>query len=122
MYRKSIGHRTVVNSVRTLCLFIPIPYLHIFMHPTPKNGVPPCGIRRLYSYYCSGVGSGSGSGAGGSVSVTGSVTVSVAVSVFVDTSVVSLGCVKDGVVSVAFFVSVETEVVVVVFEVVVVVI
>ena len=32
---------------------------------------------------------------------------------FVDTSVVSLGCVKDGVVSVAFFVSVETEVVVV---------
>lgn len=89
------------------------------MHPTPKNGVPPCGIRRLYSYYCSGV--GSGSGAGGSVSVTGSVTVSVTVSVFVDTSVVSLGCVKDGVVSVAFFVSVETEVVVVVFEVVVVV-
>lgn len=69
--------------------------------------------------YCSGV--GSGSGAGGSVSVTGSVTVSVTVSVFVDTSVVSLGCVKDGVVSVAFFVSVETEVVVVVFEVVVVV-
>lgn len=56
----------------------------------------------LYLYYCSGVGSGSGSGAGGSVSVTGSVTVSVAVSVFVDTSVVSLGCVKDGVVSVAF--------------------
>ena len=53
--------------------------------------------------------------------MTGSVTVSVAVSVFVDTSVVSLGCVKDGVVSVAFFVSVETEVVVVVFEVVVVV-
>ena len=75
----------------------------------------------LYLYYCSGVGSGSGSGAGGSVSVTGSVTVSVAVSVFVDTSVVSLGCVKDGVVSVAFFVSVEAEVVVVVFEVVVVV-
>lgn len=89
------------------------------MHPTPKNGVPPCGIRRLYSYYCSGV--GSGSGAGGSVSVTGSVTVSVTVSVFVDTSVVSLGCVKDGVVSVAFFVSVETEVVLVVVEVVVVV-
>ena len=56
----------------------------------------------LYLYYCSGVGSGSGSGAGGSVSVTGSVTVSVTVSVFVDTSVVSLGCVKDGVVSVAF--------------------
>ena len=49
------------------------------------------------------------------------VTVSVAVSVFVDTSVVSLGCVKDGVVSVAFFVSVETEVVLVVVEVVVVV-
>ena len=94
----------------------------VYSFPTPKNGVPPCGIRRLYSYYCSGVGSGSGSGAGGSVSVTGSVTVSVAVSVFVDTSVVSLGCVKDGVVSVAFFVSVETEVVVVVFEVVVVVI
>ena len=32
----------------------------------------------------------------GSVSVTGSVTVSVTVSVFVDTSVVSLGCFKDG--------------------------
>ena len=80
----------------------------------PKQGF-------LYSNYCSGVGSGSGSGAGGSVSVTGSVTVSVTVSVFVDTSVVSLGCVKDGVVSVAFFVSVETEVVVVVFQVVVVV-
>ena len=53
--------------------------------------------------------------------MTDSVTVSVAVSVFVDTSVVSLGCVKDGVVSVAFFVSVETEVVLVVVEVVVVV-
>ena len=71
----------------------------------------------LYLYYCSGVGSGSGSGAGGSVSVTASVTVSVTVSVFVDTSVVSLGCVKDGVVSVAFFVSVEAEVVLVVVEV-----
>lgn len=105
---KNIGAR----PLHGLCVFNII--FLLYKKALPKQSF-------LYLYYCSGVGSGSGSGAGGSVSVTGSVTVSVAVSVFVDTSVVSLGCVKDGVVSVAFFVSVETEVVLVVVEVVVVV-
>lgn len=118
MYGKISGQMVGANSVRPPCLCTHFQYPHIFMHQ--KRRTPKWDNAVYILTYCSGV--GSGSGAGGSVSVTGSVTVSVTVSVFVDTSVVSLGCVKDGVFSVAFFVSVETEVVVVVIEVVVVVV
>lgn len=119
MYGKISG-QMVGGEQRSPALFMHAFSISAHIHAPKKRRTPKWDNAVYILTYCSGV--GSGSGAGGSVSVTGSVTVSVTVSVFVDTSVVSLGCVKDGVVSVAFFVSVETEVVVVVIEVVVVVV